>query len=61
MEEKKIEGDGSQFGELREMYYELKELLNVVNKLMNEVRETELKLELKIEQMEKQNNNTSLL
>ena len=42
---------------MRETSYELKELLNEVEKLMNEVREIELKLKLEIKQTEKQNNN----
>ena len=54
---KRREGDGSQYGELKEIYNELQGVLNELKKLMREIRETELKLELKLEQMEKQNNN----
>jgi len=41
---KRREGDGSQYGELKEIYNELQGVLNELKKLMSEIRETELKL-----------------
>ena len=49
---KRIEEDGSQYGKLEKIYNELHGVLNELKKLMSEIRETELKLELKLEQME---------